>query len=1445
MKNFKKILSLCLVCLIMATLFLSTPAGVVKADSGATRITDLTVNYRENPLSIDTVPRFGWKMQSEIIGQRQTAYEISVFEEDSNAPIYTKKVAGDLSVGILYDGDYSLKTGTRYNWNVKVWDKNGDTYISNNAYFETGISGETDWESAEFIQLPASSASPIFRNEKAFAKKVKSARLHITAIGVFEAYIDGEKVGVTDQSGETEYNHMSPGYGNAGVTLSYETYDITSYLRDKTKAAFIITGGIGWHNGYDNHFGMMGRTSGQPAVKALVRFTYEDGSKETLSTNTSEWKGSLSGGVTMNSVFHGENYDANLEKSLGNYMHTDYDDSDWYGAGASDNSQIIKNNFESVSAKYVRLSVTELGPGTPNDNENRLQIMEWEVFDKSGNNVALNRPASSNDSFNHNTQWRIANINDSNNGMINDSGYTSSNRGTVNIAGNPITVQIELAAATEINRMNIHCRTSLESFEKGVCPNYPKVYTLAVSSDGNTWTNVETFNSGSVKNPMHSGLSAKDYNVKLIAQNGDAGWILKKFEKPAVSAALYSKNIASSLKPGGEIDVDAYYAFETPSDPLYKNVQIVESGENLFEGGIELKAGQTMVIDTAQNLAAIPYIEFAAAKNTKITMKFAEVLNDGGKVGNGAYEGDGPKGSVYRKNLRSARATAEYTFAGDTLETYQTKFSFFGYRYVEIKATADVTIHKFISKPVSSVKEQTGNIMTNNSDVNRLFLNGIYGQLSNYFTTPTDCPQRDERLAWTGDLQVFANTALYNFNSAAFLSSIQQNMSTNTLADGFPKWVITLGSGGWSTGWSDAGVIVAWHLYQQTGDKQIIEENWDAIKAYLNYLKSKERGVYQAPKVTGDAYADWLAFQGTGLELVSDYYYAYVVSLTAKMAKATGKIADEIYYSAYFDSIKTKFLQTHVSKAIDTDKQYPLTVFEKPTNAVPGTSNKIANELSDVSGRYVRLKVLQTGPGTADDNENRLQIMEFRALSDSGTNLALNKAVTVSSSQTVAGHWENRFLTDGNLNFGYTSQNNYTSQNRWNPMFVTVDLGSKQSLSKIEMFCRIYEQSKEKGICVNYPREYLIQVSDDNSAWNTVGRYSSHADITPVSPLVIKSSVGSATFMNRGGVNEDNSQMALLWLLKLGLFTDDEMMNDAIKLLINNIENINQPDGSTRNLYPEKTLSVGFLGSNVITPVLSEVGHSNTAYDLLLQDAMPSWLFSVKAGATTIWERWNSYDPNAGFGDVDMNSFNHYSYGSISEWMYEYMAGIAMSEDNPGFKHIVLQPNIDGGDMYNSQERINDVKGEYESYYGKIKSYWTAENKQLKTYSATLPANTSATLYLPISAALAETCNTLAGVTFVGMKEHLGEPKACFELESGRFEFTVLDEVLSVEYGNAEIIGDVNGDGAVDIADIMKIRSHILEIQNLSSEEISRADVNKDDKISLVDIMRVRKIILV
>ncbi|WP_076465318.1 alpha-L-rhamnosidase [Actinomyces mediterranea] len=207
----------------------------------------------------------------------------------------------------------------------------------------------------------------------------------------------------------------------------------------------------------------------------------------------------------------------------------------------------------------------------------------------------------------------------------------------------------------------------------------------------------------------------------------------------------------------------------------------------------------------------------------------------------------------------------------------------------------------------------------------------------------------------------------------------------------------------------------------------------------------------------------------------------------------------------------------------------------------------------------------------------------------------------------------------------------------------------------------------------------------------------------------------------------------------------------------------------TKNTAGESALNTGFLGTPNILPALSDNGETDAAYDLVLSHAYPSWLYTVDQGATTFWERWNSYTKDAGFGPATMNSFNHYAYGAVSKWIYNTVAGINADPASPGFQHVVLAPRID------DDGRVMWAKGVFDSPYGVIGSRWSVDDDGALTYRVEVPANASATVKFPglgdgdtvyegeVVASAAE------GVTLVGIEGGV----ATLEVGSGSYVFTV------------------------------------------------------------------------
>lgn len=286
---------------------------------------------------------------------------------------------------------------------------------------------------------------------------------------------------------------------------------------------------------------------------------------------------------------------------------------------------------------------------------------------------------------------------------------------------------------------------------------------------------------------------------------------------------------------------------------------------------ISLLPGETLVIDFGQNCAAVPHFVFKAGEGVTLTCLPGELLNDG----NGAEsrQMDGPEGSVHRRNLRTYESFMKliYTFGASGLYTdYIPRCSFWGYRYLSITADGPVDIRTVGSVPVSSITKEmeSGSISTGNSLINKLISNTSWGQLSNYLSVPTDCPQRNERLGWTADTQVFAETGTFFADTKLFFHKWLRDLRDSQDEGGSYFGVAPPGVFGYDmnnrrrVGWADAGIIVPWTIWKQFSDTDVIDQAWDSMEKYMESVGrtkydhnafKEENGNYQ--------WADWLSYE--------------------------------------------------------------------------------------------------------------------------------------------------------------------------------------------------------------------------------------------------------------------------------------------------------------------------------------------------------------------------------------------------------------------------------------------------------------------------------------------------------------------------------------------------------------------------------------------------------
>ena len=538
--------------------------------------------------------------------------------------------------------------------------------------------------------------------------------------------------------------------------------------------------------------------------------------------------------------------------------------------------------------------------------------------------------------------------------------------------------------------------------------------------------------------------------------------------------------------------MQAGYLYEETADngSTYGEVIRLSEWEKEPEGGIFVLAGQTLIVDLGQNIAGVPEFTIATDRENEITVQFAEMLNDSGQEEKG---NDGPAGSLYRENYRSAATTVTVCTGATERTVYSPSFFFTGFRYLSLTAAENVTVSDIKGICIGNDSPETGTFVCDNEKLNRLYENVFWSQRNNYTLIATDCPQRDERLGWTGDLQSFSTTSLYNQDLFSFYQKWNRDLldaqtGEGAYTDTVPATVIT-GSG--NGGWAEAGIMVPLHVYDKYGDKEVLSGVYPSMKRYMEYLSGISSFVPEDRRMGPlTLYGDWLAAEDTDSNFLSALWYAADASCMSSIAKILGEKADQKAYEELFAQLK------------------------------------------DYIGRT-----------------------------------------------------------------------------------------------------------------------YLQE-----------------------------------------GITEELSQTELCFLLRYGLLTETQK-EQAVRKLVASVE---------KNAYK---LVTGYAGTPILLHTLTEQGETSLAYRLLLSEENPSWLYSVNQGATTIWERFDSYTVENGFSDSAMNSFDHFNQGSVTQWIYEDLLWITVALSEEETVRIAPKLPDEGVDLH-------EAEGSYHSVFGKIAVSWSISQAQ-------------------------------------------------------------------------------------------------------------------------------------
>ncbi len=519
------------------------------------------------------------------------------------------------------------------------------------------------------------------------------------------------------------------------------------------------------------------------------------------------------------------------------------------------------------------------------------------------------------------------------------------------------------------------------------------------------------------------------------------------------------------------------------------------------------------VYDFGQNAGAYIRLRLKGDAGATVRVEHSEVL--------------GPDRFFDNRNYRSARAELIYTLAGEGEEVYAPVFTFMGFRYARITVTGRAELVSIAMVPISSVPVAAGGFTSGVAAVNKLVENTIWSQRSNFIEIPTDCPQRDERLGWTGDAQVFAGTACWLADSGSFLKKYLRDVMHDQRADGAvphfspdPTRLHPIdGRGDWagSTGWGDAIVIIPWQLYLHYGDVSVLEECFPAMLRWLDYLWGISDGpIIRPPAVWGDhgfTFGDWLQPVGDNRkprptvadDCAATLYHFISTELTAKIAGILGKKSDASRLDGRAQDIRSAF----------------------------------KNEFFSPSGRIA-----------------------------------------------------------------------HNDQTSWALAF---------------LYGLVPAEYEEAG------RAYFRRVSEET-------------------------------------------------------------------------------DG---------VIGTGFIGTPALLPALTRLGMLDLAEKMFLNRKVPGWLYQVERGATSIWERWDALAEDGTIYDPDMNSYNHYAYGAVCQWLFEDVAGIKPLEDKPGFEEIAFDPAI--------LPTLSPVSAWHDTRFGRIEAGWSLEGSNV-TCRLSLPEGVTARL---------------------------------------------------------------------------------------------------------------------
>ena len=849
-------------------LFLAITAFLTLLPAGAQEITRLTTEYMDRPMGIDVKqPVFGWQMQSDRYGAAQTAYRIvtATSKENLENGTYTYDsgtVNSPTSVCIKYNGP-ELAPCTRYYWQVLVTDERGKVHESPASWFETGLMGGL-WGNAMWIASNKMQLSP-YRFDYAIEYDVETAKPG-PAKFIFGAPQEDCYVFVMLDTRDSAKVMLGNALYNKETVQ--HTLNVSNIIppADATKKHHIRLEVRGGGN-YDVKVSLDGRVISQGNQTSINCMRDSIGRPQARLFGIGYRQPQGFDAVFSNIKLLNYKWDNLVLNSDPKTYNAKGDNKAVLWMPSSDvNAPIMRKSVNVAKAvKRARLYATARGA-------------YW--FYINGQRVGDGYLNPGWTDFRH----RI---------MYNTYDVTQMLRQGNNALG------IELGHGWFCD--DFGWAGAMWGDQYGYKPSALAMIKVEYT-DGTNETFV-TDNTWKVYNGGPLYVNNLYHGVIYDAQREVDGW-----KEPGFNDAAWEK-VAILPPPPASTEIQGYVGLE-----IKNNITLTAKKMT--------RIGNRFIYDMGQNFAGVPRLKnMKGRKGQTITIHFAEMLypetvpeNPRAPLTREHYERN--KGQMYMDNYRSAISTDYYTFRGAPEgETFEPPFTQHGYRYVSIDGLDEpLPLEDVEGIVLESVGEQISRYETSNADINQLFNNIVWGQRGNFLAVPTDCPQRDERLGWTGDANVFCRTSTYNMMTGPFFNRWFYTLrdqksesgdvggyypSLGGTKEGAPRSGFERGCG-----WSDVTITVPWEMYQQYGDLGFVERHYGAMKDYMKFLESQAKD-YIYP----DAFywGDWLAPMPTNISMLSTAYFGYDARLMREMAKALGKTDDAVYYDKLYRNISRAF----------------------------------------------------------------------------------------------------------------------------------------------------------------------------------------------------------------------------------------------------------------------------------------------------------------------------------------------------------------------------------------------------------------------------------------------------------------------------------------------------------------------------------------------------------